>query len=90
MTTGARTHQITLENVVDGRSFDLVTSVMPMTTFRFHCEVVPSGGGSSISQGITMSGLLSPIFSPMMGGRIAQSFGPLLDGLAREAESGDA
>ena len=87
MTTGARTHQIRLENVVESRSFDLVTAVMPGTTFRFHCEVVPSGAGSRISQGIRMSGVLAPIFSPMMGGRIAQSFGAILDGLARAAES---
>jgi hypothetical protein len=87
MTTGARTHEIKLENVVDGRSFDLVTAVVPGTTFRFHCEVSAAGAGSRISQGISMSGPLSIIFSPMMGGRIAQSFGPILDGLAREAET---
>ena len=87
MTTGARTHQIRLENVVDGRSFDLVTAVVPGTTFHFHCEVAPSGPGSRISQGIRMSGPLALIFSPMMGGRVAQSFGPILDGLAREAET---
>jgi uncharacterized protein YndB with AHSA1/START domain len=88
MTTGARTHQIRLENVVDGRSFDLVTSVVPATTFHFHCEIQPAGAGSRISQGIRMSGPLAFLFSPMMGGRISQSFGPILDGLAREAESG--
>ena len=86
MTTGAGTHEIRLENVVAGRSFDLVTSPIPATTFRFHCEITPAAEGSTISQGLSMSGLLAPIFSPLMGNRIANSFGPILDGLAREAE----
>jgi hypothetical protein len=87
MTTGQGTHQIRLESVLDGRSFDLVTSPVPATTFRFHCEVTPSGAGSRVSQSVAMSGLLAPIFSPMMGGRIAQSFDPILAGLAKAAES---
>jgi uncharacterized protein YndB with AHSA1/START domain len=87
MTTGQGTHQIRLENVLDGRSFDLVTSPIPATAFRFHCEVTPSNGGSRISQGVSMSGLLAPIFSPLMGGRIAQSFEPILKGLAGAAEN---
>jgi hypothetical protein len=86
MTTGARTHQIRLENVVDGRSFDLVTSVMPGTSLRFHCEVMPTGTGARISQGVTVTGPLSPIFGGMMTGRISPTFGPILSGLAREAE----
>lgn len=86
MTTGQGTHDIQLDNVVAGRSFDLITSPVPATTFRFHCEVAPAGSGSRISQGVTMSGLLAPIFSPLMGGRIAKAFEPILQGLARAAE----
>jgi hypothetical protein len=88
MTTGAGTHDIRLENVVSGRSFDLVTSPIPATTFRFHCEVTPNGSGSTISQGLSMSGLLAPVFSPLMGNRIAGSFEPILARLAQEAERG--
>ena len=33
-----------------------------------------------------MSGLLAPIFSPLMGERVAASFEPILAGLAKEAE----
>src|SRR5579862_4145871 len=55
MTTGQGTHGIRLENVTPGRSFDLVTSPIPATTFRFHCEVDANGGGSRISQGVAMS-----------------------------------
>jgi hypothetical protein len=86
MTTGAGTHQIRLENVVAGRSFDLVTSPAPASTFRFHCEVTPDQSGSRIRQGVSMSGPLGPLFSLLMGGRIAAGFEPLLTGLAREAE----
>jgi Polyketide cyclase / dehydrase and lipid transport len=88
MTTGAGTHTIRLEDVTDGRAFDLVTSPLPATTFRFHCEVNPAASGSRISQGVTMSGLLGPVFSPLMGGRIASSFEPILSGLAKAAENG--
>jgi uncharacterized protein YndB with AHSA1/START domain len=87
MTTGQRTHSIRIENVAAGRSFDLVTSVLPATTFRFHCEIRPSESGSRISQAISMGSFLGPVFSPMMSKKIAESFGPILDGLAREAES---
>lgn len=87
MTTGNGTHDIRLENVVNGRSFDLVTSPMPATTFRFHCEVQPIATGSRVSQGVELSGTLAFIFSPLMGGRIAQSFTPILEGLAKAAES---
>jgi hypothetical protein len=86
MTTGAGTHKIRLENVVSGRSFDLVTRPMPATTFRFHCEVTPESSGSRISQSVSMSGLLAPIMSPMAGKRIAESFQPILAGPARAAE----
>jgi hypothetical protein len=88
MTTGAGTHAIRLEGVVPGSAFELVTSPVPATTFRFHCEVTPDGDGSRIGQSVTMSGLLAPIMSPMMGNRIASSFEGILAGLARAAEGG--
>ncbi|GEM_PF-783476 len=89
MTTGRGTHPITLENVT-GRSFDLVTQPMPATVFRFSCRVDPSPAGSRISQGLSMSGALAPIFGPLMGKRIAASFDPILVGLATAAQSGPA
>lgn len=86
MTTGSGTHRIRLENVVAGRSFDLVTSPIPATTFRFHCAVEPEGQGSTIGQGVTMSGVLGPIVSVLMGNRVAGTFEGILAGLAAEAE----
>jgi uncharacterized protein YndB with AHSA1/START domain len=83
-------HQITLASVEPGRAFQLETSVLPGSRFAFRCEIVPTGGGSRISQAIRMQGPLAPLFSRMMGPRIAESFGPILDGLARQAESSAA
>jgi hypothetical protein len=80
-------HRIRLEGVEPGRSFCLETTVLPASTFSFHCEVTPAAGGSCISQAISMRGALGPIFSVLMGERIARSFVPLLDGLATYAEA---
>jgi len=80
------THPIQLEEVNDGRSFQLGTAAMPGTHFHFQCEIAPSGGGSRISQSISMSGPMGGLFSAMMGKKIAQSFEPILRGLASKAE----
>ena len=87
MTTDRGTHALVLENVVDGQSFDLVTSPAPASTFHFHCEVRPSETGSRVSQGVSMTGLLGPVFALMMGNRIATGFEQILSGLATAAES---
>jgi hypothetical protein len=89
-TPSGQHHQIQLTNIQPGRSFELETSVIPLTRFTFHCEVLPNGTSSStISQSLRMSGPLSIVFSPMAGERIAASFEPLLKGLADKAEAAD-
>jgi hypothetical protein len=85
-TNAGQHHRVRLTNVQPGRSFDLETSVIPLTHFRFHCEVVPSGAGSTIGQSLSVSGPLAFVFSPLAGNRIAASFEPLLKGLADQAE----
>jgi uncharacterized protein YndB with AHSA1/START domain len=80
-------HQVELTNIQPGRAFDLQTSVLPLTRFTFHCEVVPNPNGSTISQSVAMSGPLAFLFAPMAGERIAASFEPLLQGLADKAEA---
>ena len=85
-TPSGQHHQIQLTHVQPGRSFDLETSAIPLTRFTFHCEVVPSGTGSTVSQSLAMSGPLAFVFGPMAGERIAASFEPLLKGLADKAE----
>jgi polyketide cyclase/dehydrase/lipid transport protein len=94
-TTGTMTtrsggsHAITLQGVEPGRSFRLETAAIPLTRFAFRCEVMPSGANAStISQSLTMHGALAPVFSAMMGKRIAESFEPILSGLKAEAEKG--
>lgn len=47
--------------------------------------MTPSDAGSRISQGLATQGPLAAIFAPMMGKRIADSFTPILTGLARKA-----
>jgi hypothetical protein len=86
-TPAGQHHQIGLANVRSGQSFDLETSVIPLTHFTFHCEVVPRAGGSTISQHLTISGPLGFVFGPMAGERVAASFEPLLAGLAAKAEA---
>ena len=89
MTTKAGgTHQITLRDVEPGSSFELETSPIPLGRFHFACRVRPAGAGAStISQSITIHGPLGPLYSAMMGPRIAQGFEPILGGLKAAAEA---
>lgn len=87
MVTGSGTRAIRIERVVAGSSFDLVTSPLPASTFRFHCAIRPSGAGSRVSQSVEMAGPLGSIMSTFMGKRIAQSFDPILNGLVSYAEA---
>jgi uncharacterized protein YndB with AHSA1/START domain len=84
-------HAIALQAVQPGRSFRLETSPVPLGRFAFQCEVRQAGPGSStISQSVTIRGPLGPLYSAMMGRRIAESFEPILGGLKAAAEAGDA
>ena len=87
---GGRRHEIELTNVKNQQSFDLLTSALPGARFLFHCQVTPRTSGSTISQSLSMSGPLAPVFDPLMGERIAASFEPLLRGLAQKAEQSQA
>jgi len=84
-------HPIRLEKVDQGRSFQLEAAAMPGAKFHFRCAIEPlASGGIRISQSINMTGGMAWLFSPMMGAKIAQSFPPILRGLASKAESGVA
>lgn len=89
MTTKAGgTHAITLHDVEQGKSFELETSPIPLGRFHFACQVRPAGSGAStISQSVTIRGPLGPLYSAMMGSRIAQGFEPILGGLKAAAEA---
>jgi Polyketide cyclase / dehydrase and lipid transport len=89
MTTKAGgTHDITLRDVDPGRSFELETSPIPLGRFHFACQVrAAADGASSISQSISIHGPLGPLYSAMMGPRIAEGFEPILNGLKAAAEA---
>jgi hypothetical protein len=50
--------------------------------------IVPSAGGSVITQGFEPRGLLAPIVGPMMSGPILKTFNSVLGGLKQKVESG--
>ncbi|HEX9068122.1 MAG TPA: SRPBCC family protein [Ktedonobacterales bacterium] len=84
-----RTHSVAITEVQPGSSFRLETTPIPMTPFAFDCTVAPrEGGGSVISQGVTMKGPLGGLLTRVMGPQVAESFLPLLRGLAARAEAG--
>ena len=45
--------------------------------------------GSKIAQGVSMAGPLAFLFEPMMRNKMAKHFAPVLDDLARAAESSE-
>jgi len=79
-------HNVTLQDVQQGRGFTVVADGLPASKLHFRCEVEPAGTGSRISQAVTIHGLFGPL-GGMMASRIAPTFEPLLEGLAQAAES---
>jgi uncharacterized protein YndB with AHSA1/START domain len=88
MTTNrGSTHDVTFSNVVENRGFSMSMAGPPLTTFTFSCEIAPDGGGSKIAQNVAISGPLAFLFGPMIGNEMAKHFMPVLDDLAKAAES---
>lgn len=86
-TKSGGSHKIAIRDVAEGRTFTLVSDGIPGHKLHFTCSVVPAGAGSRISQAVTIHGPLGFVFNSMMGGQIANSFTPLLDGLAKASET---
>ena len=86
-TTRDTTHEVTFHDVVEGRGFSMSMAGPPLTTMTFRCEIAPDGTGSTIAQSVAMSGPLGFLFGAMMGNEMAKHFVPVLDDLARTAES---
>jgi uncharacterized protein YndB with AHSA1/START domain len=80
-------HEVTFHDVIEGRGFSMSMSGPPLTTFTFTCEIAPEGAGSAIAQHVAITGPLAFLFGPMMGNEMAKHFVPVLDDLARTAES---
>ena len=88
MKTKQGTRQIQLTEVIPGRSFRLETTVIPLTRFAFDCQVdTGPTGKTTISQAIRVGGPLGGLVGGMMARQIADTFPPLLQGLARKAET---
>lgn len=88
MTTDRGTmHDVTFHDVVEGRGFSMTMAGPPLAKFTFSCEIQPRDDGSLIAQSVAFTGPLSFLFGPMMGNEMAKHFVPVLDDLARTAES---
>lgn len=88
MTTNHRsTHNVIFSNVVDQRGFSMSMAGPPFTTFVFNCEITPEGKLTKISQSVTIDGPLAFLFGPLMGNELSRHFIPVLDDLAKAAES---
>jgi hypothetical protein len=86
-TRAGQHHKMKLVDVVPGRSFALLTGVVPGTTFRFNCRIEPAGGKTKISQYVEVKGPLGPLLGGMLGPQVSKEFGTLLGNLARKAEA---
>ncbi|MFY9720862.1 MAG: SRPBCC family protein [Candidatus Cybelea sp.] len=88
MTTNHRsTHDVIFSNVSEGRGFSMSMAGMPGATFTFNCEITPQGTGSKIAQSVTFAGPLAFLVGPLMGNEMAKHFIPVLNDLAKAAES---
>ena len=86
-TPSGQHHKMQLVDVQPGRSFGLLTSVVPGTRFRFNCRIEPSNGKTKISQTVEVGGLLGPVMGGVLGPQVSKEFGTLLQNLARKAEA---
>lgn len=86
-TRAGQHHKMQLVDVVPGRSFALLTSVVPGTRFRFNCRIAPAGAKTKIEQTVEVGGPLGPVMGGMLGPQVSKEFGTLLKNLAQRAEA---
>ena len=86
-TRAGQHHKMQLVDVEPGRSFALLTAVVPGTNFRFNCRIEPAGAKTKISQTVAVGGLLGPVLGGMLGPQVSGDFGTLLENLAKKAEA---
>ena len=87
-TPSGQHHKMQLVDVLPGRSFALLTSVVPGTRFRFNCRIEADAGKTRLSQTVEVGGPLGPVMGGMLGPQVSKEFGTLLANLAKKAESG--
>jgi uncharacterized protein YndB with AHSA1/START domain len=88
-TRAGQHHKMELVDVQPGRSFGLLTRVVPGTRFRFNCRIEPgtAGGKTKVSQTVEVGGPLGPVMGGMLGPQVSKEFGTLLTNLAHKAEA---
>jgi hypothetical protein len=86
-TRAGQHHKMELVDVQQGRSFALLTAVVPGTRFRFNCRIEPKGAKTSVSQTVEVGGPLGPVLGAMLGPQVSKEFDVLLTNLARKAEA---
>jgi len=86
-TRAGQHHKMDLVDVQPGKSFALLTSVVPGTSFRFNCRIEQSGGKTMVGQWVEVGGPLGPVMGGMLGPQVSKEFGTLLTNLAHKAES---
>lgn len=86
-TPSGQHHKMQLVDVEPGRSFALLTAVVPGTRFRFNCRIEPANGKTKISQTVEVGGPLGPVMGGMLGPQVSKEFGTLLQNLAKKAEA---
>lgn len=88
MTTNHRsTHDVVFSNVVPGRSFSMSMAGPLGITITFNCAITPEANGSTIAQSVTFTGPLAFIAGPLMGNELKSHFIPVLNDLAKAAET---
>lgn len=87
-TRAGQHHRMQLVDVVPGRSFALLTAVVPGTRFRFNCRVLPGGAGARtrVEQTVEVGGPLGPVLGGMLGPQVSKEFPTLLTNLANASE----
>lgn len=88
MTTAHGAVGVTVAELDPGRSFVLEAEPLPGAKIAITCAVRPlEGGGADISQAVEAVGRLATMFAGPLLPRVAETFGPALDGLALRAEA---
>jgi hypothetical protein len=88
MVTKQGAHMVTVSELTPGQGFALDGRMMPGVMMTFRCSIAPEGGGSRISQAVSMRGPLAGVIFPMLGKTMADTFTPILEALAAKAEAG--
>jgi hypothetical protein len=86
-TRAGQHHKMELVDVQPRRGFALLTSVVPVTKFRFNCRIETAAGKTKVSQTVEVGGPLGPVMGGMLGPQVSKEFGTLLENLAKKAES---